>query len=126
MIRKALCYCIASITLAATPGVLAQFGEIDIYLFDQLLRGRLPRGSRLMHQLDEPSASFAATALAGCAFLACQASADAAAQTCLRLLRDESFAKLPENLAGTPFRGYLRGRFQLLVLVRPGPFQLPR
>lgn len=30
------------------PDLQAQFGEIDIYLFDQLLRGRLPAGARVL------------------------------------------------------------------------------
>lgn len=30
------------------PDLQAQFGEIDIYLFDQLLRGRLPPGTRIL------------------------------------------------------------------------------
>jgi SAM-dependent methyltransferase len=30
------------------PDLEAQFGPIDIYLFDQLLKGRIPRGSRVL------------------------------------------------------------------------------
>jgi SAM-dependent methyltransferase len=30
------------------PDLQAQFGPIDIYLFDQLLKGRIPRGSRVL------------------------------------------------------------------------------
>jgi SAM-dependent methyltransferase len=30
------------------PDLQAQFGDIDIYLFDQLLRGRLPAGARVV------------------------------------------------------------------------------
>jgi 2-polyprenyl-3-methyl-5-hydroxy-6-metoxy-1,4-benzoquinol methylase len=30
------------------PGLEAQFGPIDIYLFDQMLKGRIPRGSRVL------------------------------------------------------------------------------
>ena len=30
------------------PDLKAQFGPIDIYLFDQLLKGRIPRGSRVL------------------------------------------------------------------------------
>ena len=30
------------------PGLQKQFGQIDIYLFDQLLRGRIAPGSRIV------------------------------------------------------------------------------
>ena len=30
------------------PSLQEQFGQIDIYLFDQLLRGRIPPGSRIL------------------------------------------------------------------------------
>ena len=34
--------------LGATPDLRAQFGDIDIYLFDQLLRGRIAPGMRVV------------------------------------------------------------------------------
>jgi tellurite methyltransferase len=39
---------IARVTADVSAGIRAEFGEIDIYLFDQLLRGRFDRRPRLL------------------------------------------------------------------------------